>query len=195
MAQYADGTDAELGDAVVGRLTSSGDALRSGVLTSIAPDGAGVVHYVEVVERGRPAPATAVKRHGEAEDGRPHPSLIPIVTTARSTSGDQRDVYLCADTCMTEHLVRLDQAVFATREDLEPFEDDGETGGHLEIHDNEDPDAEGGDEPEVHADPAADTSDPASTAEQTNTLDSRYGEEFDDDDAPASDAPESDPEA
>lgn len=114
MPHYKDGTEAKVGDQVIGRLYNSGPEPKAGVIVSITPGAESCNAMVQFAE--------AVKREpGAASDmpGAPLPRMMIIDPKtgvpnfrvakgeAHGSAGDEFAIFTCADYCATNELTKV----------------------------------------------------------------------------------------
>jgi hypothetical protein len=104
MPHYADGTEARVGDQVVGRLYNSGPDPKAGVIVSVTP---GVescnatVQFSQVVPTGSERPRMAVRSDPDTYMSR------AVRGEQHGSAGPESDVYVCSDYCATNELTKV----------------------------------------------------------------------------------------
>lgn len=113
MPHYRDGTEAHVGDQVIGRLYNSGPEPKAGVIVSITPGVEScnaMVQFTEAVKRdptvptdipGAPLPRMLVI------DQQKGPAFRVAKGEAHGSAGEEYALFTCSDYCATNELTKV----------------------------------------------------------------------------------------
>ncbi len=113
MPHYADGTEAKVGDQVIAPVFNSGGP-KAGVIISITPGVEScnaLIQFAETRKKTEPHEAPRMAVRFAAIPGAENASGVLLSRTvkgeAHGSSGDEFEVYVCADYCDTNKLTKV----------------------------------------------------------------------------------------